>query len=250
MASPEGNFPPLPPNAALRWHVVRKRVDDVAPGTILELGTGQGAVAARLADRATYTGVEPDETSRATAAGRVGAKGQIVADIDALAADETVDMLCAFEVLEHIDDDVGVLASWVKHVRPGGHVLVSVPAEPDRFGPFDELVGHLRRYTHDDLVKLFENAGLEAVSVEHYGFPLGNVLETGRNFIGRRRLARKATPQDAATRTAGSGRNLQPPAWAGSVIWWATVPFRLAQERFPTRGTGLVGLARRPESPA
>jgi hypothetical protein len=125
-------------------------------------------------------------------------------------------------------------------------VLVSVPAEPDRFGPSDELVGHLRRYTSGDLRGLLESAGLEVVSVVHYGFPLGNLLEQARDTVAKRRLARDAAPDSAAERTAGSGRFLQPPAWSGTAIWWATGPFRWAQRRFPERGTGLVGLARRP----
>ena len=241
-----GTLPPLPPNAALRWHLVRTRVDEVAPGTILELGTGQGAVGARLARRASYVGLEPDETSRSISQSRLPDDARLVADLDDLPADETFDLACAFEVLEHVDDHVGVLSEWVTRVRPGGHVLVSVPADPTRFGPFDELVGHLRRYSSDDLAALFTASGLEVVAIDHYGFPLGNVLEGGRNAIGRRRLAAGSAPDDVAARTAGSGRNLQPPRWAGPAIWAATAPFRVAQGWFPTRGPGLVGLARRP----
>ena len=247
MSRTQRRFPPLPPNAALRWDIVRARVDQASPQSVLELGVGQGAVATRLAARASYVGVEPDATSRATASARLGDGSRIVTDLTDLPDDEQFDLACAFEVLEHIPDDKGALSEWVERVRPGGHVLVSVPAEPDRFGPFDELVGHLRRYTTEDLASLFESAGLDVVSVDHYGYPLGNVLEAGRNVIGKRRLARASTPGDAATRTAGSGRNLQPPGWTGSAIWWATAPFRLAQRRFPSRGTGLVGLARRPD---
>ena len=246
MPSQARTFPSLPPNAALRWDLVRARVDQVAPTTVLELGTGQGSVGSRLAARADYVGVEPDATSRATAQGRIDGTGVVVSDLSEVDPGRTFDLACSFEVLEHIPDDKGVLAEWVERVRPGGHVLVSVPAEPDRFGPFDELVGHLRRYTSGDLRSLLESAGLEVVSVDHYGFPLGNVLEQGRNVIGKRRLARAAAPDAADERTAGSGRNLQPPAWSGTAIWWATGPFRWAQRRFPERGTGLVGLARRP----
>ena len=123
--------------------------------------------------------------------------------------------MSAFEVLEHIDDDAGVLTTWVEHVRPGGHVLVSVPADPERFGPADELAGHFRRHTPDTLSALFTSAGLETVTVDHYGFPLGVALEAGRNTIARRRLAAQAQPSDVEARTAGSGRHLQPPSWAG-----------------------------------
>ena len=127
-----------------------------------------------------------------------------------------------------------------------GTCCVSVPADPDRFGPADELAGHFRRHTPDTLSALFTSAGLETVTVDHYGFPLGVALEAGRNTIARRRLAAQAEPSDVEARTAGSGRHLQPPNWAGSAIWAATAPFRLVQGRFPSRGPGLIGLAVRP----
>jgi glycosyltransferase involved in cell wall biosynthesis len=237
--------PPLAPRAALRWQLVRERLAELAPETVLEMGAGQGSVGARLASTSTYVGVEPDETSRATAAGRLPAGARLLADVDELHDDEVFDVLCAFEVLEHIRDDRNALDRWVRHVRPGGHVLVSVPAEPDRWGPHDDLVGHLRRYTGADLAALFESVGLDVVAVEHYGFPVAYPLEAARNIVARRRLAREA-PGDAATRTAGSGRHLQPPPWAGGFIWWAMAPFRVVQRRFPDRGPGLVGVARRP----
>jgi len=238
--------PPLPPNAALRWHVVRRHVQALAPATVLECGTGQGAVGARLCQRAAYVGVEPDAESRATAAGRLPSGTRLLAGVDELGDDEQFDLLCAFEVVEHLDDDAGTLARWAAHVRPGGHVLVSVPADPERFGPADELAGHIRRYSAQDLADLFASAGLVTESVRHYGHPLGALLETGRNAVARRRLAGGTTPTDMASRTASSGRHLQPPDWAGTAVWWATGPFRHLQDRFPDRGRGLIGLARRP----
>ena len=69
-------------------------------------------------------------------------------------------------------DDAHTLAGWVEHVRPGGYVLVSVPADPHRFGPWDELVGHVRRYTIDDLTKLFQAAGLDTIDVRTTAFRL------------------------------------------------------------------------------
>lgn len=239
-------MPPLAPRAALRWQVVRERIAEIAPETVLEIGAGQGSVGARLATSSSYVGVEPDATSRATAAGRLPPGARLLADVDELHDDDLFDLLCAFEVLEHISDDRDALDRWVRHVRPGGHVLVSVPSEPNHWGPYDELVGHFRRYTGADLAALFESVGLEVVAVQHYGFPVAYPLETVRNIIARRRLARETTPDNAGTRTAGSGRQLQPPPWAGGLIWCATAPFRLVQRRFPNRGPGVVGVARRP----
>lgn len=238
--------PPLPPNAALRWRVVSSHLRALPATRVLELGSGQGAVGARLASSYEYVGVEPDPTSRLTAGARLPAGARLFDDLDDLGDDERFDLLCSFEVLEHLPDDRGALARWVQQLEPGGHVVVSVPAEPDRFGPADELAGHIRRYTTEDLAALLESAGLEVVAIEHYGFPLGLALETGRNRVARRRLAEEKAPADVATRTAGSGRHMQPPQWSGKAIWWAIAPFHIVQRRFPDRGPGLVGVARLP----
>jgi SAM-dependent methyltransferase len=239
--------PSLGANSTLRWPLIQVRLDALQPETILELGTGTGGVAAHLASRARYVGVEPDDASRNIAASRIGeGQARIVRDITELDSAERFDLVCAFEVLEHIVDDADTLAGWVEHVRPGGYVLVSVPADPHRFGPWDELVGHVRRYTIDDLTKLFQAAGLDTIDVRYYGFPAGAVLDIGYNWFGRRRLARLSTPTELAERTAQSGRNVQLPEWVRRANWYAMAPFRLVQSRYPDRGVGLVGFARRP----
>jgi 2-polyprenyl-3-methyl-5-hydroxy-6-metoxy-1,4-benzoquinol methylase len=58
-----------------------------------------------------------------------------------------LDAVCAFEVLEHIDEDHAVLAAWLRFIRPGGQPVLSVPAFADRFGPMDTPAGHFRRYS-------------------------------------------------------------------------------------------------------
>ncbi len=100
------------------------------------------------------------------------------------------------------------------------------------------------------LSALLASCGFGEIEVRRYGFPLGYLLEAGRNLIGRRRLAATGT-QSVAERTAGSGRLLQPSsARLGAVIRWGTAPFRVLQRAFPNTGTGLVARARLAESPA
>ena len=80
-------------------------------------------------------------------------------------------------MLEHIEDDEAALTRWLRPLRPGGWVLVSVPHGRDRFGPQDERVGHHRRYDRADLESLLARAGLGELTVVSYGFPLGNALD-------------------------------------------------------------------------
>ena len=253
-------LPPLSPNAWLRWDTV-ERIIPAGVGSVLEIGCGQGAVGARLAAAHDYLGVEPDAQSCATAQGRVAAVGRgavrhgLVEDV--VEEGRQFDLVCAFEVIEHVHDDVAALRAWTGHVRPGGWVLLSVPAFAHRYGPSDAMVGHFRRYDPDQLAGLMTTTGLTEARTVVYGAGLGNVLEGARDTLGARRLRRRGLPvpkgspagidlDTMAEMTSGSGRLFQPPAAAATAVRLGTAPFRVLQRRLPDRGTGLVGLARKP----
>jgi SAM-dependent methyltransferase len=213
----------------------------------LEIGCGRGAFGVRLAQFYEYLGIEPDAASFAVAQQRIRAAGRgEVRNISSGAMDgQQFDLVCAFEVLEHIRDDRAALADWLHLVRPGGWLLLSVPAGPGRLGSWDALVGHFRRYDRQGLASLLAEAGSSHIQTRLYGFPLGYPLESARNVMARRRLA--GADQSAAARTAASGRQLQPSGGvAGLLSHCATVPFRLIERAVPSAGTGLVALARRP----
>ncbi|HWG57307.1 MAG TPA: class I SAM-dependent methyltransferase [Gaiellaceae bacterium] len=222
---------PLTIQGRLRWDVVRELLAPIDAETVLEVGAGGGALGARLAHRYEYTGVEPDAVSRARAERRL--PGRIRADVP---PSGSYDVLCAFEVLEHVADDEAVLRQWAELVRPGGHVLLSVPAWPRLFGRSDDAAGHHRRYEPQALRVLAERAGLIVVELRVYN-PLGRLLHALRDVVARVR-----PPQGSG----GSGRWLQPPERAGVLMWAAALPLRALQRALPGRGTGIVLLARKP----
>jgi SAM-dependent methyltransferase len=240
--------PPLAPRAWLRYDVVSRLVRKLNPATVLEIGAGQGAVGARLAAHYDYLGVEPDSTSFQIAEPRItAAGGSLIQGMhSAIPAGSTFDLVCAFEVLEHIDADRAALAEWVDYVAPGGHLMLSVPAFQDRFAPMDVEAGHFRRYEPDQLAQLIGAAGLVDVDITVYGWPLGYALEVVRNRVSAKRLA-KVPEKSAAEWTAASGRILQPSrSVVGEVSRLGTFGFRYLQRVRPTAGTGLIALARKP----
>lgn len=239
---------PLAPNAWLRWDVVR-RVLPRERVRLLEIGCGRGGFGTRLAGRYDYTGVEPDRASWAVASARVSAVDPaaevLLTTVEDLDPRRLFDVVCAFEVLEHVEDDAAALATWVRHARPGGTVVVSTPAWSARFGAWDEMAGHYRRYDPADLRARLESAGLRDVRVVVFGAPLGYALETVRDRVVRRTGG--AGGASRARRTSASGRLLQPTTqWMGLATAVGTLPFRLIQRGFPRHGTGLVAWGRRP----
>jgi SAM-dependent methyltransferase len=240
-------LPPLTINGTLRYDLVRRTLDEL-PGieSVLEIGAGQGAVGARLARSYRYVGVEPDRRASEVARARVEpAGGQIVrGHVSALEAGAVFDLVCAFEVLEHVERDAETLTAWAERVRPGGWLMLSVPPFQRRFGPHDRAAGHVRRYEPEQLRKLMLACGLREPRLLLYGFPLGFALEAARNALARVAGANGST----AELTAASGRRFQPPPVLGGAIAVVAYPFRLMQRPFhETRlGTGLVALGWRP----
>jgi SAM-dependent methyltransferase len=239
--------PPFTLNAWLRYDLIQwtlAGLDGIE--SILEIGAGQGALAARLAAKYRYVGIEPDEQSCEAAKevlGRLGSGEMVCGDVLALPADAVFDAVCAFEVLEHIEDDGAALRAWRAHLRPGGHLLMSVPLYQRRFAAADRFVGHFRRYDPEPLGDLLREAGFADVKLQTFGFPLGHVLEKSRNL-----LARMAKPDESREeRTGASGRRFQPTGRKGLATQALSAPFRIAQRPFyDTRlGAGLFALARR-----
>lgn len=242
--------PSLSLNSWLRSGWINRGLRGLSPDTeVLEIGAGQGAFGVRLAKRFRYLGIESDAISGAMAHERVTAAGGdlLIGAAEQTVGDRRFDALVAFEVLEHLEDDLTALRGWVGWLRPGGRLVVSVPSDPRRFGPWDEAVGHYRRYTREQVRSLLEDAGFESISVWSYGWPLGYLLESVRDRLARHQMR---TDGSMDARTAGSGRSFQPADVLGPGTWLATLPFRALQWPFSrTRlGTGLVAAARWPGS--
>jgi SAM-dependent methyltransferase len=244
-------LPPLAPLAALRWAVVEPLLEELRPTRILEIGCGIGGFGARMATRAQYIGVEADRASYEAARPAITPHGGTVVHghLSQIDLDQGFDLVCAFEVIEHIDDDATALAEWAEHVAPKGAVLLSVPAGPDRFGPWDASVGHFRRYDGSHLDRLITGAGFTDVRHVYYGWPLGYATEYARNrLVARKDHSAGATTSD---RTAASGRQFQPGRRAtGVAIRAAVAPWAAAQRLRPSAGVGLVGVGRKSEPPA
>jgi SAM-dependent methyltransferase len=141
----------------------------------IEVGSGTGTNAALLLEaglgRLTVTETDPKLVERLR---------------ERFAGDERVDVrhvdlldppegghsgLLALNVLEHIEDDVGALVAAGRLVRPGGAVVVFVPAFPFAMSEFDRAIGHHRRYTKGAARAAFAAAGLSIDDLRYVNAP-------------------------------------------------------------------------------
>ncbi|TMA57135.1 MAG: class I SAM-dependent methyltransferase [Deltaproteobacteria bacterium] len=97
----------------------------------------------------------------------------VVGDLEALPlAPASVDAVLALDVLEHLDDDSRGLREAVRLLRPGGLLLVTVPAMPSLWGPQDVINHHRRRYTRKTLSDSFARAELPRPSITYFNMLL------------------------------------------------------------------------------
>lgn len=150
------------------------------------------------------------------------------------------DAVLALDVIEHLDDDAGAVRRLASLTRPGGHVVVSVPALPEMFGEFDEIQGHRRRYLPSDLEAAFAGSGLEVERVFWWGRWLVPTLR-------RQRARPRMQPGDSAAE--GYRRYLNLPPWPlGTVARLAFAIERRTAIRGRLRvGTSLFAVGRRPD---
>lgn len=78
------------------------------------------------------------------------------------------DLICLFDVLEHIQEDSATLRRLKRYLKPHGYILMTVPAYPWLYGPHDLFLHHLRRYTAGQIQELAKGVGLQALKLSYF----------------------------------------------------------------------------------
>ena len=157
--------------------LARRALEGAGPSPrILDVGCGTGATLAQLgrlrggAVRA--FGVEPDADAVAFCERR-GLTSVVRGQAEALPfEDGSFELALALDVIEHIEDDGAAVRELVRVVRPGGAVLLTVPAHPFLWSRHDVALHHVRRYRRRELVQVLEGAGLRIDLLSYYNAAL------------------------------------------------------------------------------
>lgn len=139
------------------------------PARILEVGCGPGGNLELLKAFGDVRAIEPDAESRAYAAEQSGVPvdGGLLPDgLPDLGG--PFDMVAAFDVVEHVDDDAGAIAALGALLKPGGFLVTTVPAYPWMWSEHDAHHHHKRRYTMSAYRRLFDAAGLKVRRATHF----------------------------------------------------------------------------------
>lgn len=143
---------------AVRWKRYWSRhLAGYVRGRVLEVGAGIGSNIAYLSGHATeWVALEQDAAllARVPAACNGVPVRRLCGTVDAVAAAPRFDAVVYIDVLEHIEDDRGEVARASALLRPGGHLLVLAPAWERLRSPFDDALGHFRRYDRAGLRRL------------------------------------------------------------------------------------------------
>jgi SAM-dependent methyltransferase len=135
---------------------------------LLDVGCGSGAMLTHLERYGSPTGIESDDEAVRQSRQR-GIDAVKLADAPPLPfEDESFDLVTALDVLEHVDDDLELLREVERTLRPGGMLLLSVPAYRFLWGLQDEVAQHRRRYVAREVRERVVAARLELGRLSYF----------------------------------------------------------------------------------
>ncbi len=162
---------------------------------ILDVGSGTGAVPQDFSQFGWICA-----TDRSVDAMRFAQQKNVtrtaVCDATALPfADGSMDLILAFDIIEHVEDDRGMVEELARVLKPGGAAAIHVPAWPSMWSRHDEVLEHKRRYTRRGLRALLEASTLD---IEYLGWASAAILPPAFALRSVRRSDDSGGPNDNA----------------------------------------------------
>jgi SAM-dependent methyltransferase len=156
---------------------------------ILEIGCGTGHNLDMLSGFGHVDALELDEEARTLSEKRLGRKvmSSPLPELEEV-ADSHYDLICAFDVIEHIDDDRSALASIAAKLKSGGKFIMTVPAHQWMWTAHDVVNHHKRRYSKRALKALVDASPLQLERVGYFNsllFPLAVAERTLSKLRGK-----------------------------------------------------------------
>lgn len=160
-----------------------KTLDLPPQAEILEVGAGTGGNIGLLSSFGRLSALEMDPTALALAQTKSAGRADIRAGHcpDAIPfGDERYDLICLFDVLEHIEPDLETLVALRQRLKPGGRLLITVPAYAWLWSEHDAFLHHKRRYTAKSLHQVLAAADLRCLRMTYFNMLLAPMIMLAR----------------------------------------------------------------------
>lgn len=169
--------------------LIRREAHLPPDAEILEIGCGTGHNLAMLSDFGHVEGLELDDEARAISEKRLGRR-VMSSPLPELGEvpDRHYDLIGAFDVIEHIDDDRAALASIATKLKPGACFIMTVPAHQWMWSAHDTVNHHKRRYSRSGLKALIEASPMKLRKLGYFNsllFPLAVAERAASKLRGK-----------------------------------------------------------------
>ena len=163
-----------------RRHLLAKAIAGLTPGHALDIGAAGGGNTRVLREHG-WDAVALEYGQDGAEVAHERGLATVRADATRLPfSDAALDLVVAFDLLEHLPDDDTAVAEVRRVLKPTGTYLVAVPADPRLWSSHDEAVDHVRRYTRSGLVDLLQRGGFEIADVRSWNVLLRPVVAMHR----------------------------------------------------------------------
>ena len=179
--------------------LIERKVRPPKGARILEIGCGTGHNLGMLGQFGHVDAIELDDAARQVASARLG-REVLEARLPELKAvpESSYDMVALLDVLEHVEEDRAALASIARRLKPGGAILITVPAFQWMWSAHDVVNHHQRRYSKRTLNAVIAEAGLKAEFVGYFNsilFPLAAAARLAGRLTGKEESDDKLPPK-------------------------------------------------------
>src|SRR5206468_12223902 len=225
------------------WFLARRRILDavirrkVRPGKdsrVLEVGCGTGHNLAMLGRYGKLEACELDKCARAVASKRLGRQVRIARLPDlTMFKRNGYDLIALLDVLEHVPDDLASLRAIHMRLKPGGALLLTVPANAWMWSAHDAAHHHFRRYSKKQLEELFLRSGLEVQLLSYFNTLLFPLVAAAR-IVGK--ITRKHSADDKLPSAPVNAALNRIFGWEAGLLGRVPMPV----------GVSLVAVVRRP----
>ena len=216
-----------------------QRAHPLSPNDLLaDCGAGTGTFAAEMMPHCRVVAIDDHDESMALARRKLGSERVQKGSCTSLPLpDHSVDVLTALDVIEHVEQDGGALAEFARVVRPGGIVVITVPALMMLWSDWDVALHHFRRYTRPTLLNLVSPDLFEIVHCNYVNvaaFPLVLLVRKWRALKAKFGAKIDSRSEDSI-----------PARPVNAVLRWSFVKLACQNTiRFPA-GVGLLAVLRR-----